>query len=242
MKSAWRGALAAGALALSQFGWVAAADAGTLLYRNDFVLGATDYLGNAIAASGHTTTTTSGDLSSFTLSNFDIVVYANQNQSLPAGDLAALNAYITGGGNVIYTDWTQTPGFLGNFTYAGPTNQTSIITVGAPFDTGVTTPLAVVNPGWGVFSMDLTSIIGGTVAATFSNGSAAIVVGNGGRTIVNGFLSDTVASEQLYLNELASFELQAAVPIPAALPLFASGLGLIALVARRRTRKAAAAA
>jgi hypothetical protein len=237
MKTLFRAVLTACALAIGSTAGVGSANADTLLYRNDFVLG-TDYLGAAITASSYITTTTTGDLSSFTLSNYDVVVYANQNQSLPGGDLAALNAYIVGGGKVIFTDWTQNPGFLGGQVYTGNVNQTSIITVNAPFDAGITTPLAVTNPGWGVFSMGLS---GAVVAATFANGDAAILVGNGGRTIVNGFLSDTVASQQLYTNELNSFAADAAVPVPAALPLFATGLGIVAFFARRRTRKTVAA-
>jgi hypothetical protein len=77
-------------------------------------------------------------------------------------------------------------------------------------------------------------------AAVFENGDCGIAVGNGGRTIVNGFLSDTVASAQLYTNELNSFS-AAAVPVPAALPLFATGLAGLGWLARRRKKQTAAA-
>jgi hypothetical protein len=78
-------------------------------------------------------------------------------------------------------------------------------------------------------------ILGGT----FGDGSGAIVVGNGGRTIVNGFLSDTVASEQLYANELGS--LSGAVPEPSAWALLLAGffgLGAMARAGRRSVLRA----
>ena len=48
---------------------------------------------------------------------------------------------------------------------------------------GVTNPMSLTNPGWGMEMNER-----GIVAATFPDGDAAIVIGNKGKTIVNGFL------------------------------------------------------
>ncbi len=210
----------------------ASAGAASLLYRNDYNLG-TDYLGNAISASSYSVTTTSSDLSAFTLSSFDVVVYANQNTSVPGGDLARLNLYVSGGGRVIFNDWTGNA--FGGASVTGNSNL-GTLTVGAQFNAGIAGPLAVINPGWGTFSLGLA---GGTTAGTFENGDSAIVIGNSGRTIYNGFLSDTVASERLYANELASFSAAAPVPEPETYAMLLAGLGLMGFIGRRRKQQTA---
>lgn len=106
------------------------------------------------------------------------------------------------------------------------------------FGAGVVSPLAVVNPGWGGYSMGMIANAQGVVAATFENGDAAIVTSLNGQMIFNSFLTDTVASPQLYLNELHSFAPVAQTPVPAALPLLASALGGLGFVGWRRKRSA----
>ncbi len=228
--------LLAGAALAATVAMASAADASSLLYRNDKTLGA-DYLGAAIAASTYTVTSTASSLSGFTLGDYDVVVYANQNSSIPSGDLAALDAFIAAGGKVIYNDWTRSSGFDGQATYTGNNNQTSL-SLTSLFSSGIASPLSVTNTGWGIFSMGLASA-GGTVAGSFGNGDAAIVVGHGGKTIVNGFLSDTVASQQLYANELASFT--AGVPEPATWAMMIAGFGLVGATLRDGRRKRVAA-
>lgn len=218
--------------ALSLLGMSAPAAAETILYRNDYNVG-TDYFGSVLSSSGHTVTTTSGDLSSYNLSDFDLVVYANQNFSVSGTDVGALDSYISGGGRVIYNDWSQgTPPSLGAG-FSGNNNQTAI-TVLAPFATGIGGALSAVNTGWGVFTTGLTAT-SGSVGATFGNGDAAIVYANGGRTIWNGFLTDTVNSSQLYQNELAFvFGGSGAVPEPATWAMMIAGFGLVGGAMRRR--------
>jgi len=115
----------------------------------------------------------------------------------------------------------------------GGINQTSLTL--SLFNSGIVSPLAVTNTGWGTFSTSMSVLAGGTVGGTFGDGSDAIIVGNGSRTIVNGFLSDTVASQLLYANELKSFS--GKVPEPATIALFSAGVA--AFGAMRRKKKSA---
>jgi PEP-CTERM motif len=209
----------------------------SILYRNDLSLG-TDYLGEAVNSGLYTVTSTTGSISGYDLSNYNIVVYANQDEPIPSGDLSQLDAYIAAGGHVIFDDWTQSNGFNGDQNFTGEINQTSLTLT--MFDSGIVSPLAITNPGWGIFSTSMTALAGGVVGGTFGDGSDAIIVGNDGRTIVNGFLSDTVASEQLYLNELSSFG--AVVPEPSTWAMMLAGFAGLGFVGYRASRRSAATA
>lgn len=240
MKLKFKALLAVAALpAAVLFGVAASANAAdSILYRNDAVLG-TDYLGQAVNSGAYAVTNASGDLSGFDLSKYDIVVYANQNLPVPGGDLAQLNAYVASGGRVIFDDYNMDDGFSGDASFTGGTNQTSLKL--SMFNQGVASPLTLTNPGWSTFSTSLDALSGGVLGGVFGDGSGAIVVGDGGRTIVNGFMSDTVASEQLYLNELGSLSV-GAVPEPATWAMLMLGVAAIGCAARRRRDGAPAAA
>jgi len=211
-----------------------------VLYRNDGNIG-TDYMAQALAASGYGVTTISGDLSTFDLNDFDIVVYANQTFGMSGYDIDQINNYVSAGGHTIIHDFGGFGGFDLLQVDPGISNPESV-TVGPMFGAGVVSPLAVVNPGWGGFSMGMIANAQGVVAATFENGEAAIVTSLYGQMIFNSFLTDTVASPQLYLNELHSFTQVAQTPIPAALPLFATALAGFGFMARRRKQLDADAA
>jgi hypothetical protein len=167
-----------------------------ILYWNDLVLG-TDYMGEALAniAGTYLTSivTTATDLSDFetkvAAGGWDLVVLMIQSwiYSTPK-----FNAYVSGGGRAILADWTKDikRGKLFGVTYTGNDNQDVITITDDLLLSGVTNPMSLINPGWGIFSMGLTDTAG-TVAATFPNGDAAIVVRANRRTIINGFLTDT---------------------------------------------------
>jgi hypothetical protein len=78
------------------------------------------------------------------------------------------------------------------------------------------------------------------VAAQFANSTGAIVVGNGGRTIWNGFANDlfTNGSDgvQLYTNEINSV-FATTVPEPSSLAIFGIGAYVAGIGAARRRRR-----
>ncbi len=57
------------------------------------------------------------------------------------------------------------------------------------------------------------------------------MLGNGGRTIWNGFLFDTIDTDQLFVNQLTYL---AVVPEPATWGMMIGGFGLVGFAARRR--------
>jgi hypothetical protein len=209
----------------------------SILYRNDDSIGF-DYLGEAVNSGAYSVTSTTGSISGYNLSAYNVVVYANQDEAIPSGDLAQLNAYIAAGGHVIFDDWTLSSSFNGDESFTRETNQTSFTLT--MFNSGITSPLAVTNTGWSTFSTSLAALPGGVVGGTFGDGTGAIIVGNDGRTIVNGFLSDTVASEQLYLNELSSFG--TVVPESSTWVMMLAGFAGLAFVGYRGSRRRAAIA
>jgi hypothetical protein len=222
------------------FAGAMSAHATTVLYRNDGNVG-TDYMAQALSTSPYVVTTTTGDLSTFDLSDFDIVVYASQTFPMSGFDFDQLQVYAGAGGHTIFHDWSGATAqelFQTGFGQSDPTSMT----VGPRFGAGVSNPVAIVNPGWGSFSQGLIGNAQTITAATFANGDAAILVSLDGRTILNSFLTDTVASPQLYLNELQSFAQIAEAPVPAALPLFASALGGLGFVGWMRRKSAPVAA
>ena len=227
-----RNAFLAGALALALSTTAGAADAAVkVLYRVDGIAG-TDYMAQALTSSSYAVTTISGDLSGQDLSSYDIVVYANQANYTPNGDIGSLDSYISGGGRLIYTNWTNANPSLGG-TYAGSTYPDTIALTGE-FSAGLGSSVAITDPGWGTFAQRI--IPGsGTVAGTYNDGSAAILIGNDGRTIWNGFLTDSVASSRLYLNQLDYLAgAVSAVPEPATWAMMITGFGLAGSSIRRR--------
>ena len=210
----------------------------TVLYRTDYNIG-TDYMALALTESGYNITTVTGALSSYDLSNYNLVVYANQNYGEAAGDTASLNSYIGGGGKVIYDDWSQAnvPNIGGIFS---GNNDINTITVGASLLAGITNPLLLGNPGWGVWSTGLAAT-SGTAEATFDNGDAAVIMTGTGQTFFNGFLTDTggTVSEQLYYNEInyaVTGQEQPASPVPEPASLALLSTGLLAAAAMRRKK------
>ena len=167
-----------------------------ILYWIDYLIGADrmkETLVN-IANTYSTSTTTATDLADFenkvAAGGWDLVVLMIQGATYPTPNF---NAYVSGGGKAILADWTKdaTRGALFGVTYTGNDNQDVITITDDLLSSGVDNPMSLTNPGWPVaFSRGMTRT-SGTVAATFPNGNAAIVVGENRQTMVNGFLTDT---------------------------------------------------
>lgn len=237
------------ALAVACATFIAAplATAATVLYYADEFSG-TDYPSLALAARGDTVTTASSWADFNTklgAGSYDLVIALAQD--LGNGiDVPTLTSYVDGGGHVIFTDYTQPADIAalldGSFT--GTLNQTSANFAPA-LATGVTNPQPLTNPGWGTFAMSLAPGVGGTSVCSFAIDSCA-VSGNGGRTLLLGFLADTTNSNgsQLWQNLIASLVGGAAptppapIPTPTLSPWSLGALGLmLALVSARLARR-----
>jgi hypothetical protein len=180
-----------------------------ILYWCDSV-SATDYMGEALANIANTysiSVTIASDLTDFeskvALGGWNLVILMIQGDSY---DTPNFNSYVSGGGRAIHVDFNKdaTRSALFGVTYTGNDNETAVTITDDLLSAGVTNPMTLSSRGWGTFSMGMTDP--GIIAATFGNGDAAIVVGNGGKTIINGFLSDTPSSASdgvaLFENEI----------------------------------------
>lgn len=169
----------------------------TVLYYADSFNG-TDYMSQALSAAGDTVTTATSwsDFDTkLAAGSYDLAVAFGQG-SCANPDVTTLTNYVSGGGRLIFADYCGNPAYdsLLDVTYTGNENETNMTLV-SPFDQGVTNPMTLVNPGWTVFSMGLAAGTGGTSDCTFaSNSDSCLVVGNGGRTVTLGFLSDAAPS------------------------------------------------
>ncbi len=216
----------------------------TVLYRSDENIG-TDDMAGALSTLGYTVTTTVGGIGGFSLSDYDIVIYSNQSGAMQAGDLAALDAHVSSGGKLIFNNWRyfldEAPSLGGAFT--GGANQAEV-SVGALFGSGVANPITLSSPGWTTFTTSLVATTA-SVEATFGDGTAAILLGNSGMTIWNGFTYDTGVGQQLFINELnylaSAVGGGGAVPEPASWAMMIAGFGLVGAGLRRRPARAVTA-
>ncbi len=178
-----------------------------------------------------------------------IMVQKNSSSSTDiANAINALGGFAQQGGLSIYTDWTRNNQLAGLFDVTWLTsadaekygNHSSMNLTNAQFAMGMSGAVPVTvgfhDPNRQNQDQYNMSLAGGTPAATFtgqdSQGSFthnAIALGNEGRSITNGMLTDTFddpeEGKQLYINEIGYLlPAGSSVPEPATMVLFGSGL------------------
>jgi len=126
---------------------------------------------------------------------WDLAILLQQNWR-NSNWVAPMVHWVSAGGRAIVADWRRNETAAAAFgaTYTGNTNGDPITqTVPHPIWEGIADPFDLTNPGWGTFSMGMSATTG-TSIGTFPNGDDALVVGNQGGTLLNGFFSDTAAT------------------------------------------------
>ena len=227
-----------------------AASAANILLYDDFILGA-DPWSAAITGLGHTLTTATSDANFALLlgtGTWDLAVLQLDLGSDGVAE-SALGSYVAGGKKAIASDWEadlDASFQVAQFNAYGGVNVGTLL-LGPQFSAGVSsTTLPLSDPGYGVAFRTFNVLGGATIAGTRQeDGKAAIVIGNSGRTIMNGFMGEQLgfADEvQIYKNEI-SFVLTGGgggpVPLPATAVLVALGMMTIGWRAVRRGRSIA---
>lgn len=174
------------------------ASGGTALVYVDYAL-TNDEVVSTLTSEGYTVTlaTSWSNFNTLLAGGTDLAVAFAQNYPVTSGglDYATVENYISGGGKMIFATWaTEDIAFANLFEadFTGNNNMTQICSDYLSIKRNINNNcFSLSNPGWNTFSKGLSPIGNGTVAATFENGDAAIVIGNNGNTIILGYLSDT---------------------------------------------------
>lgn len=136
----------------------------------------------------------------------DLVVYLRQNASgIPDDAEAALLDWVDNGGALVFTSYSYGSGDVVAMLAAmeaAPTNEDNFMSMeveDSVIGAGLTvTTMPIVDAGWGTYSIGLQAIGDGVELAHFYDATpelttdAALVSGNGGKTMALGFLSDAV--------------------------------------------------
>ena len=187
-----------------------------VLFFNDFSIG-NHAFEEALANLGITPTVASGytDFANrLSSQHWDLAILLNQNFNDSTWETAMVN-FVNAGGHAIVDSWTHPADVAAAFgsSWTMNDNQNSITQIADPLWAGISNPFNLSNPGWLSFAFGMHATTGRSIG-TWGNGDDAIVVGNGGNTIINGFMEDTAANPaegtQLATNEITALLLAAA--------------------------------
>jgi hypothetical protein len=225
--------------ALAVFCMAGTLSAANVLAFEDYTVG-TSALPGALALWGGcgvcTITNDSGTFNTdLTAGGWDVVIYAEQNNSTYPSSAAELTAYVGGGGKLIGDTWLT--GGLDGLLGASQASENGLVitTSGDAVFAGLGATINLTNPGWGIFSQGWNPVGGAVGIGSLNSGGSAIILGNGGKTYLNAPLTDTYSpvsdGERLIANELGQLT---GTPEPAT--FVGMGLGLAVLAMRRLRR------
>lgn len=240
-----------GAIALLSVA-AAPANSALILHFDDFT-GGGNQVGAAISSLGLSSTVTGHSSFSVDVASaaWDLVVVDISGLSISSANVSALSTYVAGGGAAIMSYWNLNS----DSTLAAVFESSVASSFNSPlslFDWGlsselfsapnsVTSPVTFGPEFLGDNGDRLNAVGGGVAVAGFSSapsaGQAGVILGNSGRTIVNGFSFDELSGSNgiaFAANQIA-FALDLAdgeVPVPGTLALL--GLGALGFRLRRK--------
>ncbi len=165
-----------------------------------------------------------------TSSTWDLVIFAEQNNSIFSESATLLNSYVNNGGKLLADTWRGDSGLssLMQATMVG-SNYSTITTDAHEIFDGIGSEIYLSDPGWGVHSVSWEATGGAVGLGTLGTGSA-VILGNNGNTLLYGPLTDTYMYETQGstfvangISYLLKSEPNPTVPAPGALLLAALG-------------------
>ena len=194
--------------------------------------------------SGSTTTATSTAEFNTQIGSgsWDLVIVGHHNYGSTDEAIAtALQTYLTGGGKAICASWegSTLPSMFDATEVSS--NYTTISNDGHALFDGLGSSVSLSNPGWGTYARAYNPLGGATGVGPAGSGYA-MVIGNGGRTIMSGPLFDTYSpladGERLVGNQIDYLLGTGPAPIPEPLTVCGVAFALAGVYGYTRRRRA----
>ena len=154
----------------------------------------------------------------------DLVFYQTLGSSTTAEDAGVLVNWVNSGGRLVYGSWEHSESHQRDLlavlrvTRGLRQNNNAVTFLDPGMGVGLSaTTLTLSNAGWFTFATGFIAGADSTVLAEFSDGEAALVAGNGGRTVALGFFEDAVPAADgavLFSNLFEAMLLASHVPPP----------------------------